>query len=81
MARLRPRLTYANIISTICLFMLLGGTATAALVITGKNVKNGSLTVPTSRMARSGPRMSATGASRQGLQGRAAARWTGRPQG
>jgi hypothetical protein len=29
-ARLRPRLTYANIISTLCLFILLGGGAWAA---------------------------------------------------
>ena len=28
--RLRPRLTYANVISTLCLFMLLGGAAYAA---------------------------------------------------
>jgi hypothetical protein len=45
MSKLRPRLTYANVVSTICLFIVLGGSAfAAATVITGKNVKNGSLT-------------------------------------
>ena len=44
MSRLRPRLTYANVVSTACLFVLLGGSATAAVLITGKQVKNGSLT-------------------------------------
>src|SRR5262245_58652129 len=43
-SKLRPHLTYANVISTVCLFVLLGVTAVAATVITGKNVKNGSLT-------------------------------------
>jgi hypothetical protein len=44
MARIRSQITYANVVATIALFVALGGTATAALVITGKNVKNGSLT-------------------------------------
>jgi hypothetical protein len=43
-SKLRPRLSYANVVSTLCLFVVLGGTATAAVVITGKNVKDGSLT-------------------------------------
>src|SRR5947209_10673964 len=30
MRRLRPRLTYANVVSTLCLFILLGGGAYAA---------------------------------------------------
>jgi hypothetical protein len=38
------RLTYANVASTICLFLVLGGTAYAAASISGKQVKNGSLT-------------------------------------
>jgi hypothetical protein len=42
--RLRQALTYANVVSTLCLFLLLGGSAYAALSITGKDVKNGSLT-------------------------------------
>jgi Collagen triple helix repeat (20 copies) len=42
--RIRSRLTYANVVSTLCLFALLGGTSYAALTITGKNVKNRSLT-------------------------------------
>jgi len=41
--RLRPHLTYANVVSTLCLFILLGGSSYAAIKITGKNVKNGSL--------------------------------------
>ena len=42
--RLRRKLTYANVVSSLCLFVLLGGSAYAAAKITGKNVKNGSLT-------------------------------------
>jgi type VI protein secretion system component Hcp len=41
---LSRRLTYANVTSTICLFMLLGGSAYAAASITGRDVRNGSLT-------------------------------------
>jgi type VI protein secretion system component Hcp len=41
---LTRRLTYANVASTICLFIVLGGTAYAAASITGKQVRNGSLT-------------------------------------
>ena len=44
MLKLRPRLTYANVVSTLCLFIVLGGSAVAATVITGKNVKDSSLT-------------------------------------
>lgn len=42
----RPRPTYANIMSTIAVFVALGGSATAASVamVTGANVKNESLT-------------------------------------
>ena len=43
-ARLRPHLTYANVVSSLCLFIVLGGSAYAATTITGKNVKNSSLT-------------------------------------
>jgi type VI protein secretion system component Hcp len=41
---LTRRLTYANVTSTICLFIVLGGSAYAAASITGKDVRNGSLT-------------------------------------
>src|SRR4051812_3384479 len=42
---MREHLTYANAVSTLCLFILLGGGAAAATkLITGKQVKNGSLT-------------------------------------
>lgn len=44
MAEFRTRLTYANVTSTLCLFMLLGGSAYAAATITGKNIKNSSIT-------------------------------------
>ncbi len=42
--RIRTRLTYANVMSTVAVFIALGGSSYAALIITGKNVKNGSLT-------------------------------------
>src|SRR4051794_7950865 len=41
---MRSRLTYANVVATIALFIALGGGATAAVLITGKSVKDGSLT-------------------------------------
>jgi len=59
MKRLQPRLTYANVVSTICLFLLLGGGAYAAFklprnsvgtnqiknnAITGAKIKNGAIT-------------------------------------
>lgn len=36
----RPRLSYANVVSTLALFLALGGTSYAALVVTGKNIRN-----------------------------------------
>jgi hypothetical protein len=44
MTGFRSRLTFANVVSVLALCIALGGTATAAVLITGKNVKNGSLT-------------------------------------
>jgi hypothetical protein len=44
MSRIRSRATFANVISVIALFVALGSSATAAILITGKNVKDGSLT-------------------------------------
>jgi hypothetical protein len=44
LASLRSRLTYSGVVSTLCLFMLLGGGAYAATRITGKDVKDSSLT-------------------------------------
>jgi type VI protein secretion system component Hcp len=44
LSTLTRRLTYANVTSTACLFMLLGGSAYAATAITGRDVRNGSLT-------------------------------------
>ena len=42
--KLRARLTYANVVASLALFVALGGTSYAALTVTGKNVKNNSLT-------------------------------------
>jgi hypothetical protein len=44
LAKLRTRLTYANVVATLALFVALGGSSYAAISVTGKNVKNGSLT-------------------------------------
>jgi len=41
---LRSRLTYANVVATLALFIALGGSSYAALTVTGKNVRNSSLT-------------------------------------
>lgn len=42
--RLRRHLTYANVTATLALFVALGGSSYAALNITGRDVKDGSLT-------------------------------------
>jgi hypothetical protein len=44
MALLRRRLTYSNVMATLAVFIAVGGSAAAAVVITGRNVKDGSLT-------------------------------------
>lgn len=44
MKRLQGKLTYANVVATLALFVALGGSSYAALSITGRDVKNGSLT-------------------------------------
>lgn len=41
---MRVRLTFSNVLSMLALFVALGGSAYAALTVTGKNVKDGSLT-------------------------------------
>jgi hypothetical protein len=41
--RLRARLTYANVVSTLCLFVLLSGTAVAATVISGASIVDGTI--------------------------------------
>jgi hypothetical protein len=40
---LRRRLTYANVMATLAVFIALGGSSYAALTVTGRDVKNGSL--------------------------------------
>src|SRR3954466_9508678 len=44
LAKLRKRLTFANVVSMLALFVALGGSSYAAIKVTGKNVKNSSLT-------------------------------------
>lgn len=44
LSKSRAKFTYSNIVSTLCLFMLLGGSAYAAATVTGKNIKNSSIT-------------------------------------
>jgi hypothetical protein len=41
---LRQRLTYANVMATLAVFIALGGSSYAALTVTGRTIKNGSLT-------------------------------------
>jgi hypothetical protein len=43
-SKFRSRLTFANVVSVIALFVALGGSSYAAIKITGKNVKDSSLT-------------------------------------
>jgi hypothetical protein len=38
-SRFRPRLTYANVMSTIAVFIALGGSSYAAVTLNGKNIK------------------------------------------
>jgi hypothetical protein len=42
--RLRRHFTYANVMATLAVFIALGGSAYAALNITGRDIKDGSLT-------------------------------------
>jgi hypothetical protein len=42
--KLRTRLTYANVMATIAVFIALGGSSYAAIKVTGKTVKDSSLT-------------------------------------
>ncbi len=44
LAKLRLRLTFANVTSLLALFVALGGSSYAAIKVTGKNVKDSSLT-------------------------------------
>src|SRR6266508_1237762 len=44
LTRLRGRLTYANVVATMALFIALGGSSYAALSISGRDVRDGSLT-------------------------------------
>lgn len=41
--KLRQRLTYANVMSTLAVFIALGGSSYAALTISGSNIKNRSI--------------------------------------
>lgn len=44
MSSLRSRLTYANVMATVAVFVALGGSSYAAIKVTGKNVADSSLT-------------------------------------
>ncbi len=44
LAKLRNRITYANVVGTLALFVALGGTSYAAIVVTGKNIKDSTIT-------------------------------------
>ena len=44
MKRIGGKLTYSNVMSTVAVFVALGGSSYAALSITGRDVKDGSLT-------------------------------------
>ena len=39
LSKLRPHLTYANVISTLCLFIVLGGSSYAAIQLSNGSVK------------------------------------------
>jgi hypothetical protein len=43
LARIRPRLTYANVVATIALFVALGGSSFAAVKLTSGDIKNRSI--------------------------------------
>jgi len=43
-SKIRANLTYANVMATIAVFIALGGSSYAAIKVTGRNVKNSSLT-------------------------------------
>jgi hypothetical protein len=44
MNRLRPHLSYANVMATIAVFVAFGGSAVAAATITGRNIQDGTVT-------------------------------------
>ena len=44
LSKLHTRLTFANVVSVLALFVALGGSSYAAIQVTGKNVRNSSLT-------------------------------------
>ncbi|MCW3047116.1 MAG: Collagen triple helix repeat protein [Solirubrobacterales bacterium] len=44
MSKLRNRLTFANVVSMVALFVALGGSSYAAVTITGKQIKDSSIT-------------------------------------
>ena len=44
MRRIRSRLSYANVMATVAVFIALGGSSYAAIKITGRNVPDGTLT-------------------------------------
>ena len=43
LAKLRQRLTYANVMSTLAVFIALGGSSYAAMTISGSSIKDRSI--------------------------------------
>ena len=70
-SRLRQRLTYANVMATLAVFIALGGSSYAAMKVTGKDVREQLAHLP-------GPEANTLGGSRD--QGVAAGRRASRPQ-
>ena len=46
LAKLRSRLTYANVMSTLAVFIALGGSSYAAFTINGSSIQNRSISGP-----------------------------------
>ena len=56
MKHLRDKLSYANVVATLALFVALGGSSYAAITIGGKNIRNGSITGKDIKRNTLGPR-------------------------
>ena len=74
LARLRTRLTYANVVSTLCLFVILGGSSYAAVTlqrnsVTGAHIAGNAVTSPKVKDRSLRARDFATGQLPRGAQG------------
>ena len=62
MGKFRPRLSYANVVSTLCLILVVGGGAAyAADTIGSEDIINGQVKSPESATTRSAPSTCGTG--------------------